>query len=303
MKRIGLIVCLIFTLSICYMCRGTKNPVETTATNTDFQNYWYQGKAEITSYELTQARYGELHKGNAAIVFVTEPFSSEKQVKLDNPSDPNKVDVLKMNLTKKFNTGIYPYSLMQSTFTPINFRGNERMLKASASSQEWCGHTFSQLNLQEGQYNYQLFSYFESESDQEYNVKGVISEDEIWSQVRLNPEILPVGKFQILPGMLYTRLRHRKFIPVQAEAKNENFDDELMVYHIDFLGEARRLSIFYKKEFPHLIERWEDEYVSGFYRDSHKMKTIAIKKKTIMSDYWNKNTLADSTLRKELFLD
>jgi hypothetical protein len=30
-----------------------------------FDNYWNQGKAEITSYDLHQARYGEMRDGEA----------------------------------------------------------------------------------------------------------------------------------------------------------------------------------------------------------------------------------------------
>ncbi|MEM1407815.1 MAG: septum formation inhibitor Maf, partial [Bacteroidota bacterium] len=45
------------------------------AVNSEFNNYWYAGKAEITSYELKQSRYGEVHDGEAVLIFVTEPFS------------------------------------------------------------------------------------------------------------------------------------------------------------------------------------------------------------------------------------
>ena len=39
---------------------------------------WHDGKAEITSYKLEQARYGEMHEGQASMIFVTEDFSKEK---------------------------------------------------------------------------------------------------------------------------------------------------------------------------------------------------------------------------------
>ena len=76
----------------------------------DFDAYWYQGKAEITSYRLEQARYGEIHPGHAVLVFVTEDFSRTKQVKLDNPraAGNDAVKILKLNATKKFNTGSTP---------------------------------------------------------------------------------------------------------------------------------------------------------------------------------------------------
>ena len=37
-----------------------------------FNAYWYTGLAEITSYSLEQARYGEIHKGSAVLIFVSE---------------------------------------------------------------------------------------------------------------------------------------------------------------------------------------------------------------------------------------
>ena len=78
----------------------------------EFGSYWFQGKAELTSYDLEQARYGELHKGEAVLIFVTEDFSRRKQVKLDDPAKApadDKQPVLKLNFEKKFLSGIYPY--------------------------------------------------------------------------------------------------------------------------------------------------------------------------------------------------
>src|SRR5688572_8355489 len=103
-----------------------------------FGRYWYQGKAELTRYALEQARYGELHKGDAVLVFVTEPFLPEKQVKLERGDPARGVSVLKLNSTRKFFTGIYPYSVMTSTFTPVDF-GKTGTLKVTSSTQEWCG--------------------------------------------------------------------------------------------------------------------------------------------------------------------
>jgi len=47
----------------------------------DFKQYWYAGDAEITSYRLKQARYGELWDGNAVLIYVTEPFLPENKSK------------------------------------------------------------------------------------------------------------------------------------------------------------------------------------------------------------------------------
>ena len=36
-----------------------------------FNDYWYAGDAELTRYALQQVRYGEVHEGDAVLIFVT----------------------------------------------------------------------------------------------------------------------------------------------------------------------------------------------------------------------------------------
>jgi hypothetical protein len=64
----------------------------------EWGKYWFQGKAEISSFDLEQYRYGEMRAGEAVLIFVTEDFSRKKQVKLDNPEEAgkDKITVLKM---------------------------------------------------------------------------------------------------------------------------------------------------------------------------------------------------------------
>ncbi len=83
---------LILAIFFCSCKENTAPPSE------EFTQKWYTGKAEISSYDLQQARYGELRNGEAALIFVTEDFSTEKLVKLDEPEKTNdKLRVLKMN--------------------------------------------------------------------------------------------------------------------------------------------------------------------------------------------------------------
>jgi hypothetical protein len=35
---------------------------------TDFEKYWFNGEAELSSFQLTQARYGELREGKAVMI-------------------------------------------------------------------------------------------------------------------------------------------------------------------------------------------------------------------------------------------
>ena len=181
---------------------GSAEPSPIVNLTDEFKSYWYAGEAEITSYSLEQARYGELRKGTAALIFVTEDFNPKKQVKAD-VSGPDNVSVLKLNATKNFNTGIYPYSIMQSTFYPLSYQGHA--IKVTSSMQEWCGHVYTQLNNRNG-FEVKSHSYFESESDQELNLEKHILENELWTQLRINPNALPTGEHLVIPSFEYIRL-------------------------------------------------------------------------------------------------
>ncbi|MEZ4687431.1 MAG: hypothetical protein R3B47_15595 [Bacteroidia bacterium] len=205
MKNISFI-CLFLLLGVaCQESNAPKSPVRESKTNIsvppNFGDYWYQGNAELSSYTLEQVRYGAVHDGTAVLVFVTEPFSKSRQVKIDRPEGgKDELTVLKLNKTKSFITGIYPYQLMNSTFSPVEIGDYPKALKSATTVQEWCGHVYSQYNLREKGYQWRSFSYFESEGDQEKNLAEPWLEDGIWNQIRLNPESLPVGDFEMVPS-------------------------------------------------------------------------------------------------------
>ncbi len=274
-----------------------------------FKQTWYAGKAEINTYALQQARYGETRNGEAALIFVTEDFSTEKLVKLDEPEKTgDKVRVLKMNMTKNFVTGIYPYSMMLSVFTPVSGDGNRKTLKADCSSQEWCGQTFSQLQLKGNSYSWQLHSYFEKESEQDKKLDSDLMEDEVWNRIRINPSSLPQGKVSVLPGLLWQRLSHielKKEDAVLTLLKADRFfikDSGVQMYTIHYPAAQRTLQIYFQTAFPHEILGWQENYPDGFGNNKKMLTTKAIRKKTGWLDYWKHNALADTTYRDTLQL-
>lgn len=284
-------------------CSPAGSSTEAWTVDDNFAQQWYQGKAEISSYQLEQARYGAIHPGTAVLIFVTEDFSEKKHVKLDNPPEAGKdaVKVLKLNFVKKFNTGIYPYSMMTSTFTPVNRQQYPHSLKVTTTSQEWCGHTFTQLDLDGNEIEARLFSYFEAEGDQEFDLKTTLLEDEIWNLIRLNPEQLPSGEIEIIPGTMYQRLSHKELKIEQATAALEA-SGEQMSYTLRYPALERTLSIRFDKAFPHKITGWEETYPSGFGDKAKQLTTRATLDETIMTDYWTRNTPKDSVLREQLHL-
>ena len=59
----------------------------------DFSSWWHDGKAEMDGYRLTVTRYGQEREGQCVMIFVTEPFSESRRVKVDDPrGDPGDTD-------------------------------------------------------------------------------------------------------------------------------------------------------------------------------------------------------------------
>ncbi len=310
MNRIIFVLTLVFFLIISpFLVAQAQESADTlnVVDSQDFKDYWYSGKAEITSYKLEQARYGELHEGYAVLVFVTEDFSKSKQVKLDNPQSAkgDGVKVLKLNRIKKFDTGVYRYSMMDSVFTPVYMNEYPNTLKLTSSSQEWCGNTFTQLNLDDNGYDVRSFSYFESEGDQKYSLQKEILEDELWARIRLEPKSLPQGRIKIIPAAMASRLTHNELKVEIAEATLvENSDDSnLMDYTLVYDDSGRTMKITFGKLFPYEILSWEETYKSGFGPGAKTLTTRAVKNKVLISDYWNQNKNIDRELREKLGLE
>lgn len=294
---------LLFVLLLTGSYAGDKPPHETQR----FKDYWYAGKAEITTYELKQARYGELHEGYAVLIFVTEDLSESKHVKLDNPkkAPDDAVKVMKLNLLKKFNTGIYDYSIMESVFTPVDLNKYPHTLKLTMSSQEWCGHVFTQMNLKDKSYEVSSYSYFETEGDRDYTLDRAFLEDEIWTRIRINPQSLPVGKIKLIPNVIISRLKHDDpgIVEAVAELRTSPDSDEVMVYSVKFPYSFREFNVFFNMEFPHEIISWNKTYMSGSGDREIPLTTTAKKKESVFTDYWNKNSTRDVKLRKKLGIE
>lgn len=269
----------------------------------EFSKYWDSGLAEITTFDLVQARYGNLNHGIATMIYVHEGFSDSKQVKLDFPENSPKdvVPVLKLNFTKDFLTGIYPYKLMLSVFTPRT--ESPRSLKEVVSIQEWCGTTYLQLNLDNKDYDLISFSYFEKEGDRKSKIQESILEDEIWNRIRLAPEKLPTGKVRILPSLFYIRFVHRDPVPAVANAEIKKISETIYRYKLEYPELKRTLKIDFETAFPHKISGWEETYPDGDFRSEPRMLTTTVKfRRSSRLAYWERHFPADRSLRNDLGL-
>jgi len=184
--------------------------------------------------------------------------------------------------------------MMASIFTPID--SEEKTYKVATSSQEWCGHTYTQLNHKGSAYVGKLHSYFQDEADQEFTIADALLEDDIWTKIRLDPSALPKGDIDMIPGTMFLRLKHKDHTVEPAKAQLKSTPDEaLSTYTIAYKNFSRELSITFENEFPHAIISWEEVSNGG--------KTTARRTHSINSPYWEKHDVADGELRKKLGLD
>ena len=255
----------------------------------DFSSYWHDGKAELDGYQLTVSRYGQEREGYAVMIFVTEPFSESKRVKVDdqfkNPSDA--FDVLKLNLVRDFQTGIYDYNTMVSVFVRSD---NFDPVKVSFSSAEWCGHVYQELLLDREKVRSNYSSYFEDESGHatlDRPADGVL-EDNLFILLRgLRGDYLEPGastKVKLLPGVFYSRVAHSELAWNDATIRRRDAFEtvevpagkfEVMVYDVS-TGDGRTGTFHIERAYPHRVVQWElSPDVSGKLTGSDRLQ------------YWN----------------
>jgi hypothetical protein len=112
-----------------------------------------------------QPRYGHLYKGTVVLVFVTETFTAAQRVKSDGGHD-DEFPVLKLNEVRDFQTGIYDYNVLTSTFVPLDGRLTLGLpTKETFASQEWCGNVFDEVIVDPGHMRRTWHSYFDGEGD------------------------------------------------------------------------------------------------------------------------------------------
>lgn len=290
-----------------YSC-NTNSPQINTTLNTlseakerhVLEPYWFDGNAEVNTYELEQVRYGAHRKGKAVAIFVTEPFIRSRQVKADH-YDPKNTDhtvVLKLNLVREFQTGIYPYRLFSSVFTDLGESASPHALKAVSSIYEWCGVAFTQLNQQDNHFALHAYSYFESEGDRQDRLPIQFLEDELFNLIRINPELLPIGDTNMIPGLSYCRLKHQAIQSVKSDCSKSNVNDTVAEYHIEQAAFQRSIRIQYLIKPPHDILSWEESYpeegviMSSTAKRTHKEKL----------QYWNLHSVSDSLYLQKIGL-
>ena len=265
---------------------------------TQFASYWYQGTAEVNVFDLQQSRYGVVRPGKAVMIFVTEDFSKSKQVKLDAPEDrPSDAQkVLKLNMTRDFVTGVYPYHTMLSVFTPVYEESPAPKLTASVT--EWCGQSFTQLNHKSGKYTAKQFSYFESEGDLESKLEGQ-AEEELFTLIRLHPDLVPLGNVTLIPSLIFQRFAHIPLKAEQATISRKALGSDQAEVKVVYAEIGRTVTIRYQQLFPYEITGFTETWTKA---NGQQEVTTATRTHLRQMPYWKQNEQVYESLRKELGL-
>jgi hypothetical protein len=191
-----------------------------------FWQVWGDGQAELAAYDLTMPRYGEMKRGTAVSIMVSEPFSSSARVKADPGKHPasDVFPVMKLNLVKDFQTGVYDYNDMLSAFLAlkaVNGRAPGTLTKAVYSRQEWCGSTFNLALFDANKSRATMHSYFDGEGDQQKEIRNDlrgVPDDQLifWARGMAEPWVNP-GEIVALPYL--TSAEHSKETLVWRQAQ------------------------------------------------------------------------------------
>jgi hypothetical protein len=241
-----------------------------------FWKTWGDGQAELASYDLIEPHYGQPRRGTAVTIFVTETFSNSARVKADPGKHPksDEFPVMKLNLVKDFQTGIYDYNDMTSSFVAldaVNNRPAGSLTKVSFSSQEWCGTVYHQLLFDANSIRSTRHSYFDGEGDQQlslaYPANGAASDALLlWARQMAEPR-LTLGESRTVPllsPLQLVRDSHRPAEWTRAKLSRVKVLEPLVVPAGKFAVEAwtaesanGKLTIYAETAAAHRIIKWE----------------------------------------------
>ena len=333
-KRLAFIATVWAALSACGQGRVTAQPEgppripppswTAPAYDAAFGERWFDGKAELAGYALTYPRYGELRRGTAVSIVVTERLDPQTRIKAER--DPGRgVPVIKLNLIEDFQTGVYDYNLMTSAFVTTaessTLGAAGLPVKVSFSSQEWCGQSFSMARFEPSRVSLAVHSYFEGEGDTEQGLSRPadgIAEDQLllWARGLAGPVLEP-GESRTVPlfrSLAITRLAHvppawdevtlsRAAAPESVEVPAGTFEADRMTARIQSEraprtyggGSADSLS----REWMFWVEREGDRRVLRYARDD------GLDAKLLASDrlvYWQLHDEGDESYLERLGL-
>jgi hypothetical protein len=269
--------------------------------SSEFWDFWGDGKAELSAYRGKTSRYGELREAEVVLIYVTEPHSRESWVKDQRAPEDEQVQVMKLNHVAKFRTGIYPYSVMTSTFSPVDDYPPHRFqpVKSTLTAQEWCGHVFHGIWIGSDAYTSAMHSYFAGEEDARKVVEtpeGTLYEDALFIQLRELDGRFNEGEDwsgSLVPRLWERRKEHEPLEPVDAQITREDAEfDGTPVTRFELTYEGKTATFDIAKDYPHRLLHWSRS-------DGTEMTLVGSER----LPYWRLNRNGDESQLEKLNLE
>ena len=268
-----------------------------------FWDGWAHGAAELSTYRLTTPRYGELRSGTAVLVYVLEEMDRETWIKNDRDAVPEdrRTVVMKLNHAMQFQTGVYPYNVMTSVFSPVGVLGRERFAptRIVLTSQEWCGQVYHRVMPRADRFESEMRSYFSSEGERSRNVSTrpyALYEDALLIQLReLDDPFAGGGDWSgdLVPSLWQMRRSHRPLAPVPAaiERSDATLEDGTPVTRFDLRYDGFSRTFDVEQSWPRRVLRWATS-------EGELAELVA----TERLRYWEKNAEGDEAYRERFGL-
>jgi hypothetical protein len=147
--------------------------------------FWGDGRAEMTVFEAMEKRYGVARPTEVRHILVREHFAADEAVKADDWRAPGAYAVIKLNQIITVPTGSYRYDQGHSAFWRADLGA---LIKFAQTTNDSCGLTYKQGNLDGARWRYRAFTYWENMSEVEKTATppaGALFYDELPFRLRL----------------------------------------------------------------------------------------------------------------------
>ncbi len=242
---------------------------------------WDDGAAQYAVYDAKWQRYERLNPGRVCMLVVKEPWLAAQDVKSED-SSAGDFDVLKFNLIRDVNTGVYTYEQMSSVFAR---RATGALRKYATASLEACGLTTAQMT--KGKLD--THSYWGDQADRQVSwPDGAIPEDALPLYLRgiLKGELpktllvfpsLMAGHLPLLEAVKFD-VRRKPGVKVKTAAGTFETTEINLTY-----GEEV-LTFQFSNEPGHVLVRYHDSFGTEY--------TLA---KVERMPYWRRNAPKDES--------
>ncbi|MEX2529336.1 MAG: hypothetical protein WD960_01070 [Gemmatimonadota bacterium] len=272
--------------------------------SSEFWEWWGDGRAELSGYQMTVQHYGEPREAELALIYVTEPHDRRTWIKDDDASSPERVEVLKLNRNAAFLTGSYPYAVMTSVFAPVDRYRDEAFapVRIVHQAQEWCGAYSHLVWPGRNRFRSLRLSYFAQHGERirEVDVPGeVLYEDALLVQLReLDGPFAGGGDWEglLVPELWRVRSMHGSVDPVPATIVREEGirrmgQEEHPITRFTLESDGYRRIFEVEREVPRRVLGWTTS-------TGEEAEILA----TERLPYWELNRLGDESVREALGL-